>query len=258
NYPDPGRIVALQSFRQGKLGQVSPANFLDWRGESNSFQDIAAFHVGGANLMAGGDVQRVHLSITSASFFRVLGISPRDGRDFSADDEKGGHAPVAVISHALWQRSFGSSPDIEGRSVVIDGKLHTVIGVAPPGFDYPHGNDVWLPPRRTVPELGQDIGDETLVRGLGYLGAIARLGPGIMLEQAQSEMTGINSRLVEQYPDANADLTVKVSPLRETQVGAARPMLLLLFGAVGLLMLIACANVANLMLARATARQKEV
>ena len=258
NYPDPGRIVALQSFRQGKLGQVSPANFLDWRGESNSFQDIAAFHVGGANLMAGGDVQRVHLSITSASFFRVLGISPRVGRDFSADDEKAGHAPVAVISHALWQRSFGSSPDIEGRSVVIDGKLHTVIGVAPPGFDYPHGNDVWLPPRRTVPELGQDIGDETLVRGLGYLGVIARLGPGITLEQAQSEMTGINSRLVEQYPDANADLTVKVSPLRETQVGAARPMLLLLFGAVGLLMLIACANVANLMLARATARQKEV
>src|SRR5262249_21376054 len=153
---------------------VSPANFLDWRSQSGSFQDLAAFHVGGANLVANGDVQRVQLSVASASFFRVFGVSPRLGRDFTPDDEKAGHAPVAIISNGIWQRTFGSSPEIAGKSMVIDGVLYTVIGVVPAGFDYPRGSDVWLPPRRVVPELGQDIGDETTVRGLGYLGVVAR------------------------------------------------------------------------------------
>jgi putative ABC transport system permease protein len=258
NYSEPSRIMTLQSFRRGKLGQVSPANFLDWRGQSESFQDIAAFHVGGANLMAGDDVQRVQLSIISASFFRVFGVSPHLGRDFTPDDEAAGHPPVAIISDGLWQRRFGSSSDIAGKSVMIDGKLHTVIGVAPAGFDYPRGTDVWLSPRRTVPELGQDIGDETTVRGLGYLGVVGRLRAGTTVEQAQSEMDGINARLVAQYPDANADLRINVTPLGESLVGSVRAMLWLLLGAVGLLLLIACANVANLMLARATARQREI
>jgi putative ABC transport system permease protein len=258
NYREPDRIVTLRAFRKGKLGQVSPANFLDWRDQNQSFQDLAAFHIGGANLTAGGQSERVQLSVSSASLFRVLGVEPLLGRTLQAADETAGHEPVAVISYALWQRRFGAAADTIGMTVVVDGKLCAVVGVAPARFDYPRGTDVWLPPRRIVPELGQDIGDETRVRGLGYLGVIARLRPEASIERAQSEMDAINSKLVDQYPDANAALSIKVSPLAESIVGDVRPMLLLLFGAVGLLLLIACSNVANLMLARATARQKEI
>jgi putative ABC transport system permease protein len=258
NYQAPDRIVTIQSFRRGKRGQVSPANFLDWRGQSESFQGIAAFHVGGANMIAGAEAQRVQLSVTSASFFRVFGINPQVGRDFTPDDEAAGHPPVAIISNGLWQRSFGSAGNIAGSTTLIDGTLHTVIGVAPAGFDYPKGTDVWLSPRRIVPELGQDIGDETTVRGLGYLGVVGRLRPGTTVEQTQSEMDGINARLVAQYPDANADLSIKVTTFGESMVGSVRAMLWLLLGAVGLLLLIACANVANLMLARAIARRREI
>ncbi|HUK90355.1 MAG TPA: ABC transporter permease [Blastocatellia bacterium] len=274
-YQDSDRILRLSIYRSGKLGQVSPANFLDWRQQNQTFQNMAAFRVGDANVVSKAEPERVQLAVTSASFFDVLGVRPSLGRGFLPEDEAQGHRPVAIVSHRLYERLFGPTheaaagaageaagepPRERGTepSVTIGGKLYTVIGAMPAAFDYPRGIQVWLPPDRIVPELDQNLGDVTQVRGLGYLAVIARLKDGVGLNQAQSDMDAINARLVEQYPDANAGVRIGAAPLKESITGSVRPALLLLIGAVGLLLLIACANVANLFLGRASARQKEI
>src|SRR4029453_15311104 len=172
-------------------------------------------------------------------------------------DEQAGHAPVGVVSHALWQRRFGADPSLVGKPITLDGTNYSVIGIAPPGFQYPAKTELWLPPLRLVPELfpGQDV---TQTRRMGYLAAVALLKPGVLLPQAASEMETITGRLRKQYPHSNNFRFNRVVSLHEHLVGETNKLLWLLLGAVTFVLLIGCANVANLLLASGASRQKEM
>jgi putative ABC transport system permease protein len=261
-YPNADRVVAIQEFNsRGKRSQSTPANFLDWREQNTVFEQMAAILTRNANLTGAGDPERISVATVSASFFQVLGSRPIRGRDFTPEDEVAGHAPVAIIGYAIWQSHFGGDESIIGISVVLDSRSYQVVGVTPAGFDYPFDYlkdaQVWIPPLRLAPELRDNM-DVTQTRGFGFLSVIARLKDGVTFDQAESEMTNITARLREQYPNTNNDRFNKVVTLQTHLVGEVRPVLLLLLGAVFCVLLIACANVANLLLVRATGRQKEI
>jgi putative ABC transport system permease protein len=257
-YRDAERIVAIQELNEeGKRVQVTAANFLDWRAQQTTFAQLAAIFARPANLALGEQAERINLAVVSANFFEVFGARAERGRLFMATDEQAGHAPVIVISHGLWQSRFGGAADLVGRDVTLDGKSYTVVGIAPAGFQYPNQTEAWLPPLRLAPELNERM-DVTQVRGLGYLSAVAKLKPGVSLTQAAAEMETITARLRQQYPDTNNRRFNRVVSLRKHLVGETDAMLWLLFGAVSFVLLIACANVANLLLARAATRQKEL
>ncbi|HEV2864454.1 MAG TPA: ABC transporter permease [Pyrinomonadaceae bacterium] len=257
-YPNAERLVAIQELnREGRRGQVTPANFIDWREQSTAFEHLAAVMTRPSNLAVGDEAERVSLAVASASFFDVFGVRPASGRLFEPGDEKAGHAPVAVLSYGLWQRRFGGDPAVVGRAVTLDGRSYTVVGVAPQGFQYPERTEAWLPPLRLAPEWTEQT-DVTRARGFGYLSAVGLLKPGVTLERAREEMETITARLRAQYPETNNNRFNRVVTLQEHLVGESGTALLMLLGAVGLVLLIACANVANLLLARAAARQKEI
>jgi putative ABC transport system permease protein len=153
-YPNAERVVAIQELNpEGRRVQVTPANFLDWREQATAFEQMAAAFTRPANLAVGDEAERVDFAMTSASFFDVFGVRPRAGRFFLPEEEKAGHAPVAVLSHALWQRRFGADPSIVGKSVTLDGRAFEVVGVAPEGFSYPDRTEVWVPPFARVPTV---------------------------------------------------------------------------------------------------------
>jgi putative ABC transport system permease protein len=257
-YRDAERIVAIQELNvDGKRVQVTAANFLDWRAQQSTFAHLAAIFTRPANLSLTEQAERINLAVVSANFFEVFGITAERGRLFLAADEQAGHPPVIVISHGLWQSRFGGAVDLVGRSVTLDGKSYTVVGIAPAGFQYPNQTEAWLPPLRLAPELNERM-DVTQVRGMGYLSAVALLKPGVSHAQAASEMETITARLRQQYPDTNNKRFNRVVSLHKHLVGETGAMLWLLFGAVSFVLLIACANVANLLLVRAAARQKEM
>jgi putative ABC transport system permease protein len=257
-YRDAERIVAIQELNvDGKRVQVTAANFLDWRAQQSTFAHLAAIFTRPANLSLTEQAERINLAVVSANFFEVFGITAERGRLFLAADEQAGHPPVIVISHGLWQSCFGGAVDLVGRSVTLDGKSYTVVGIAPAGFQYPNQTEAWLPPLRLAPELNERM-DVTQVRGMGYLSAVALLKPGVSHAQAASEMETITARLRQQYPDTNNKRFNRVVSLHKHLVGETGAMLWLLFGAVSFVLLIACANVANLLLVRAAARQKEM
>ncbi len=252
------RIVAIQALgRDGKRVQISPANFLDWRAQNTVFEHLAAILTRPANLALADQAERLDLAMTSANFFSVFGMEPERGRFFITADEVASHAPVVVVSHGLWQRRFGGDESLVGKPITLDGNSYTVVGIAPPGFQYPDKTDVWLPPFRLAPTMNERQ-DPTQVRGFGMLAAVALLKPGVSLPQAVSEMETITTRLRQQYPETNNRSFNPVVSLHTHLVGETRPMLLLLFGAVGFVLLIACANVANLLLVSAASRQKEM
>lgn len=257
-YQQAERVVAIQEVDQhGKRGQVTPANFLDWRAQNTVFEHLAAILTRPANLATGDQAERIDLAMASADFFAVFGTEAVRGRLFIPSDEQAGHAPIVVVSHALWQRRFGSDPELVGKSIMLDGQSYTVVGIAPDGFQYPDKTEVWVPPFRLAPTLNERM-DPTQVRGFGMLSAVALLRPGVSLPQAASEMETITARLRQQYPDTNNRRFDRVVSLHTHLVGETGGMLWLLFGAVTFVLLIACANVANLLLAAAASRHKEM
>jgi len=257
-YRQPDRIVAIQELSEkGTRVQVTSANFLDWRAQNTVFEHLAAIRVTTSNLALADYAERIDIAQTSANFFEVFGVTPTYGRFFIPTDEQAGHEPVVMLSDGLWRSRFGSDPGLVGKPIKLDGRNYTVIGIAPPRFQYPDKTEAWLPPLKLVPELFPDQ-DVTQTRGMGYLAAVGLLKPGVSLPQAAAEMETITSRLRQQYPESNNNRFNKVVSLHRHLVGHTDTMLWLLLGAVTFVLLIACANVANLLLANAASRQKEI
>ncbi|HEY6187281.1 MAG TPA: ABC transporter permease [Pyrinomonadaceae bacterium] len=257
-YPTAERIVAIQELNEkGTRVQVTPANFVDWRAQNTSFEQLAAIHARTANLSAGDESERIDLAMTSSNFFQVFGVQPQIGRFFLPEEERAGHDPVAVISYGLWQRHFGGDSSVVGHSIMLDGQTYTIVGVAPADFRYPDRTEVWIPPFQLVPTLGPQM-DIQRARGFGFLSAVGLLKPGVSVKQAHDEMTAITARLRQQYPETNNKRFNRVVSLQTHLVGESRRALMLLLGAVALLLLIACANVANLLLSRAATRYREI
>jgi putative ABC transport system permease protein len=257
-YPNANRIIAIQEINsEGKRVQITPANFLDWRSQNTVFEHLAAIFTRGSNLAGNEGAERIDIAVASANFFDVFGVHAQHGRLFLPEDEQAGHVPIVVISNGLWSRRYGADPSIVGQSITLDGVNYTVAGIAPVGFQFPNKTEAWLPPDRIAPAVYPTM-DVTQVRGWGFLSSVGLLKPGIRLQQAKDEMESITSRLREQYPQTNNNRFDRVESLHTNLVGDTRTLLWLLLGAVAFVLLIACANVANLMLVRATARQKEI
>jgi len=253
-YKDPDRLVMVWEDRsKNGYPRDTPAagNFHDWREQNQVFEGMAAVANQSFNLTGSGEPERVDGRRVSANLFQLLGVEPLHGRRFLPEEDQPGAGRVVVLSHGLWQRRFGSDPQVLGSQLTLDGESHTVVGVMPADFRFPSPEDqMWVPIAFNSQEAAN--------RGRHFLQVYARLKPGVGLEQARAEMDTIAARLQQQYPNSNTNVGAAVVPLHEQLVGDIRPALLLLLGAVGFVLLVACANVANLLLARAAARQKEI
>ena len=255
-YPESERIVHVwhtppqQSFPGLDRFSVSPANYIDWKAQSSAFEQMAVYTDMRFSLSTSNDPLSLIGAPVSSDFFSVLRTNAIQGRTFTPDDEQPGKDQVAVIGHGLWQRAFGANPNIIGQTLTMNSRSFTVVGIMPAGFEFPQEAQIWVP-------LAWDD-KERQVRSIHDYLVIARLKQNVSQEQAQAEMNTISSRLEQQYPEENSGWGARVIPLREDLVGDIRTALLVLFCAVGFVLLIACANVANLMLARGANRQKEI
>ena len=257
-YRDPQRLVMIWENYQQRGGPerewASPADFKDFRDQAQSFEHVTALLGWQPTLTGQDEPEDLQGAAVSHDTFAMFGVEPALGRGFAADEDRAGAERVVVLSHRLWQRRFGADPTIVGKSLTLSGESYTVIGVMPHGFSFPilPDTEVW---RAADPLLAANPGCD---RGCVILRLMAKLKPSVAIDAARAEMDGLTRQIAERYPESNKGVGATLVPLQEQLVGDVRPAMLVLLGAVALVLLIACANVANLLLARAAAREKEV
>jgi putative ABC transport system permease protein len=250
-FAEPERLVwTWGEFSGGNRASTSPPDFLDYRAQNRSFEELAATYFNSFNLTGAGEPERIIGSMVTTNFFQALGVKPVRGRAFLPEEEQSGRERVAIIGQGLWQRRFGGDPQIIGKTIQLDGRSHTVVGVAPDATRALQEAEIWTPLTFENSEMK--------VRRFHFLRAIGRLKQGVTLQQAQADIDAVSVGLEKLYPESNKDWRLRLVPMREYLVGQTRRPLYVLLGAVGFVLLIACANVANLTLAQASRRQKEV
>lgn len=257
-FADPDRLLDLNEVEidNRARGAIAPANFVDWRAQAKSFAGMSVYHRRTFNVAVGtGEPERLPGTVVSSNFFDVLGTTPLVGRQFTAADAEPGRATSVVLSYRLWQRQFAGDAQVVGRQIRLNGMPFDIVGVMPATVNFPQDVEFWIPAEHDLPAIG---GDPRENRGAHYLRGIARLGAGVTLDQANAELETLGRQLAEAYPDTNGNFIPIVRPLQQQLVGSARTPLLILFGAVACVLLIVVANVANLLMARATVRAREL
>jgi putative ABC transport system permease protein len=253
-FTEPDRLVILWEKTQTQDTSVSYPNFIDWRDQNTVFERITAFRRDSFNLPGAGEPERLAGRLVSGNFFETLGVQPFVGRGFVEQDDQPGSAPAVVLSYGFWQRRFGGDTSVVNRQLTLNDKSYTVVGITPADFRFASDSDIYVP-------MGLSVAEVPFYKERGShpgLWVTGRLKPGVTMEGARAELDTIMARLGQQYPETNKGRRIHIESLYENTVQDVRPALLILLGAVGFVLLIACANVANLLLARSAARQKEI
>ena len=252
-FPESENLVLLNEYNSQMQMSVAYPNFADWRDQNKSFEKIGVYNRGSYNLVGSGEPERIQAARMSADGFSALRVNAAIGRVFGNDEDKPGAEPVVLLSHGLWLRRFGGNAGIVNQTISLNNRTFTVIGVMPEGFLFPGRVDMWVP----VAPLSDDPNWRNRGNHPGLTG-IARLKPGVSIDQARSDMESVALGLEKQFPDSNQGSRVRIRPLKEVSVQNVGTALWLMLGAVGIVLLIACANVANLLLARAAVRRREL
>jgi putative ABC transport system permease protein len=251
-FRDPARIVNVEELMRGKAAAISPPNFRDWKAQNRTLEALGGYNEQPLTLTGSTDALRLEGVAIDAQVLPALGVQPLLGRGFTEDDVRQGARPVVLLGHGVWRRVYGSDPGIVGRSITLEGESYEVAGVMPAGFDFPDSSEVW------VPLTFSEHAYEDSQRGAHYISAVGRLRDGVTVAQAQQDLDRIEQDIARRFPTKVAGYSVGIRSLLDSMTEAYQRPLWILFGAVGFVMLIACVNVSNLLLARATTRTGEI